>query len=128
MRKNIHEELLLKIPLTQLLSKQNQLFYTLVPHQLIVSQIKSRVLILEQQAIITTNPFEAFARSVLEEFWSYIQANICNEDTGVVAKLTGSIDQIDGLALQVFYCKSIAESDAEFQLQQNVYLNIFNLL
>jgi hypothetical protein len=104
------------------------MFYELVPHQVIIAQIKSRAYILEEQALATANPWDSFVRNVLEEFWSYVKANVCNEDAGVVAKLTGSTDNVDGLALQIFYTPSIANNDAEFQLQQNIYLNLFNLM
>jgi hypothetical protein len=75
------------------------MFYELIPHQVIIAQIKSRAFILEEWALTTANPWDSFVRSVLEEFWSYVQANVCNEDAGVVAKLTGS-----------------SSNDAEFQL------------
>jgi hypothetical protein len=123
-RSQIHEYFLQLFTLHQILSRQNQIFYDIAPRQRIIAYIKSRALHLLEQS----STFENFTRNVLQEFWSYVKTNVCNEDTGVVANLTESSDGVTGIALQIFYSASVTSNENEFLLQQNIYLNLFSLL
>jgi hypothetical protein len=126
-RRLIHNELLKQFTLAQLLEKKNKIFYELCPLQDVTQRIKERASFLLDFALSAPKPWESFVRSAIMEFWSYILANVCNEDTAVVIDM--SEQGVDtGIALQISYSIGVGSNEQEFRFQESIYLNLFNVL
>jgi hypothetical protein len=123
----IHNELLKKFTLSELLEKKNKIFYELVPLQEVTLRIKARASILLDLALSSPVPWESFVKSALLEFWSYILGNVCNEDTAVVIDMSELVTAT-GIALKISYSIGVGSNESEFRFQESMYLNLFNLM
>lgn len=121
-RERLYAEILKIIPLRTLLEQQTSIFRESVPLKSFSAAVIDRAALILEQVIREPDPWKAFVRRVLEEFWKFIVDNICDEEECRIVNVR------KGVALQICYPLISGTNDREFNLQHHMYKSSFMLM